>query len=138
MIASEDKAIGRYENNKGELWIRCRIIKQNFHYIPPRIECILPNTVSCSIGYTIKHNLKNKSPSVYRPKSNNETSQDSIDDNEYSQYQEISNGLSNQIFEIDPNLKFPILKLNYLNVSREGGMRKKRNGNGTNGRNGRE
>ena len=97
-------------NNKGELWIRCRIIKQNFHFIPPRVELILPNTVSCSIGYTIKRNLKNKSPLAYRPKE-----QDNTDPNEFH-YQEMSNGLSNQIFEIETDLKFPILKLNYLNI----------------------
>jgi predicted phage baseplate assembly protein len=53
---------------------------------------------------------------VYRPKSNNNASQDSIEPDEVH-YQEMSNGLSNQIFEIDPNLKFPVLKLNYLNLS---------------------
>ena len=31
----------------------------------------------------------------------------------------LSNGLSNQIFEIDTNLRFPILKLNYVKVCKE-------------------
>jgi hypothetical protein len=106
-------------NDKGELWVRCRIIKQNFHFIPPRIECILPNTVSCSFGYTIEQKLNNKSPIEYRPTSDNDTLQNSKSDKFFGQYRGLSNGLSNQIFDIDSNSRFSIIKLNYLKVNNE-------------------
>ena len=82
---SSDKERGNQAQNlnvKGELWVRCRIIKQNFHFIPPRIERILPNTVSCSFGYTIEHGLNNKSLSLYGPPQANDISRDSMIDNE--------------------------------------------------------
>ena len=106
-------------NVKGELWVRCRIIKQNFHFIPPRIERILLNTVSCSFGYTIEHGLNNKSLSLYGPPQANDISRDSMIDKKNTHYLEVSNGLSNQIFELNTNLKFPILRLNYLKVNKE-------------------
>ena len=56
---SDEKAQG--EPSSGQLWIRCRIVKNNFQLIPPRIENILSNTVSCSFGYTLKKKLRNMS-----------------------------------------------------------------------------
>ena len=93
--------------SRGQLWIRCRIMKNNFQWIPPRIEKILPNTVSCSFGYTLKQKLKNKSHSGW-------------------EYNGSSTGLSNQIFEVDDNSRLRVLKLNYIEEIQNNDSKEKR------------
>jgi hypothetical protein len=103
---------------KGSLWIRCKLIKNNNYFIPPRIEHILTNTVSCKFGYCTNQSLKNQSPLLpnsiqIKPthfKVNKNKKLKDID------YEKQSNGLSNQIFEVDDKLMLPILELDYLKV----------------------
>jgi len=100
------------------LWIRCKLIKNNNYFIPPRIEYILTNTVSCKFGYGVEKKIKNQSPllskSVQTSANYSKANKNKKFNEEY--YEVKSNGLSNQIFEIDDKLKLPILEIDYLKV----------------------
>ncbi len=99
------------------IWIRATLIKNNSYFVPPRLESVLCNTVSCAMGLTIEQTLKNRSPVLSRSKW--------IDENPGSADLDVdpsllSNGLANQVFEVDdftllPMLAIESLKLQYHN-----------------------
>ncbi len=60
--------INKIDNNvkyKRMLWIRCRLLKNNNFFVPPRMESILCNSVLCEFGYTTLQYLHNESTIQY-------------------------------------------------------------------------
>jgi len=103
-----------------KMWIRATL-KSNNYFIPPRIESILCNTVSSTMGITTEQLLKNKSSVL--------SESTWIDENPYLVDNTVnptllSNGFANQIFQIDDVTKLPILiiqslKIEYINNDRK-------------------
>lgn len=98
------------------LWLRCRLIKNRNYFIPPRIEGILTNTVSCNVGYTKTRRLKNQSSLLIPTVSKKHGPYGSdllLGENDLLS---LSNGLPNQSFMIPEESELPLIWLDYLEV----------------------
>ena len=108
----EDNEI-KNKNKKTRIWIRATLIKNNNYFIPPRIESILCNTISCTMGFTIEQTLKNRSSVLSESNWINEN-HSAIDVNTNSDF--LSNGLANQTFEVDNFTTLPVLIVHSLKI----------------------
>ena len=77
-------------DDRGLFWLRCTLVKSDYE-IPPRIDAIIPNTVSASFGETIDESLIRIN--------DNSVEDERLDGG--SVEKDASNGLPNQIFKIE-------------------------------------
>ena len=102
------------KSNKSVLWIRATLIKNNNYFLPLlRLESILCNTVSTTMGFTTEQALKNIFSVLSASNWINENpwAVDVDTDPDF-----LSNGLANQIFEVDDFTKLPVLTIKSLKI----------------------